>query len=619
MPFRRRQIGRRNSRRIVRTASSSSSGNSYFGASEVSSSGEEEVNDYPAETPRVPTRIDDPMEPDDEDSNMSVSSSRDDDASSSSSESSIVSSNGWSDSSGRSESSEPEQGGGSSNDLNDLDAMVDSDTSLQDNDIDNNSEEEGDRFDDGGDETSNLNDSTSGRDLDARVESFTESQGNGLLLSSDDDDSAEDAQMSDNALSLSGPRPMYTSESESGTTPVSPLAASPRSPGGRNGGREVPRLVSLEGQQTHTSEHEGSWSSEDPSQGYNSRYEGTLEQLNEHDKQNDDDEELVAINESGSDDDDDNDDSSIEMPTGYLAKNGSKRNLVAGPDKFLKPNVGERPPTPPSPSKSPKTKVEWSAPYSPTKSSSPEQTSRPPHIPMDMFEESPSEEFAMNFSESEPRETSFEGDDDSFDQEQEQSVSDREHFDDSGDSLAVPYGNDPSSAQVQARPESHPEIEFGSITNSKQGDLTQDLTLDTLNKKRKRDRKLIVGLGIGLGCTVILLAAIIGAVIALQVSKNDASAPAPTPVTPAPAPPAGAGSATTTPTPSPNNATSPTARPLSVAIPPTDSPTQAPVTKVPTKAPVRAPTNAPVPAPTQPPTSRPTPADTYGSVKIPIL
>jgi len=244
-----------------------------------------------------------------------------------------------------------------------------------------------------------------------------------------------------------------------------------------------------------------------------------------------------------------------------------------------------------------------------------------------MVEDCPDDYDTKDFDEQQEPHTDFEPYENSFDQEQQQEyIYDEVLFDPYDKNPGLPYGDDDHSS-VAPRPESHPEIEFDSQhLSSKQGDLTQDLTFESLNKKRKRDRRLIMILGISLGCTIILLAAIIGAVVALQMSKDDKSAPAsvapaPTPdistsTTPAPAPLAVTPTthpSKATPSPAPVDKLPSTERPRITSPPtnrPTDPPTQAPVTQVPTQAPALP--------PTQQPTSVPTPEITMGFVSVTI-
>jgi hypothetical protein len=436
--------------------------------------------------------------------------------------------------------------------------------------------------------------------------SMMNSAGDGLLLVSDDEKEVNgDDDFSDSALNLSASKRLSMHSYDGNGSCSSPEPSC-----------SIPTCVAL-GDLPFDDHDPDCPNFGDPSRNYDSRYDGSLQDL------------MQGATDTGLgkdiDDNDDSDDSSTEM-AGYLstASNGGDMR-----DRFLKPYVGERPPTPPSPSQN------VSPTRSPTRSSHTKRdlsprlfqsplTQSPPRVPL--MDERPTDftpyhkPVATYQPQPEPK------------QEMQTSTSYAETRDDVHNARTVSYGDD----QALCGPT------LSGISND------EDRTLETLlslNKARERDRRLIRMLIVGLGCTLVLLALLVGGVLALvffrsspqlsptpTVSAPTTSAMIPTPPIPAPvsgfqsSPPAvgpvarvnSATPALVVPVASP--LTSPSMVPSAVA--PTNAarpPSSAPL---PILAPTHAPASAsvgstPAPSRLRSPSGTTAPTANFGSIKLP--
>jgi hypothetical protein len=398
--------------------------------------------------------------------------------------------------------------------------------------------------------------------------SMMNSAGDGLLLVSDDEKEVNgDDDFSDSALNLSASKRLSMHSYDGNGSCSSPEPSS-----------TIPTCVALG--DLPFDDHDPDCSNfGDPSRNYDSRYDGSLQDL----MQGTTDPGLGKDN-----DNDDSDDSSTEM-AGYLstAPNGGDMR-----DRFLKPYVGERPPTPPSPSQN------VSPTRSPTRSSHTKRdlsprlfqsplTQSPPRVPL--MDERPTDftpyyKPVATYQPQSVPETRPEPK-----QEMQSSTSYTETRDDVHNARTVSYGDD----QALCGPT------LSGISND------EDRTLETLlslNKARERDRRLIRMLIVGLGCTLVLLALLVGGVLALVFFRSSPQlSPSPTvsaPTTPAmmPTPPASApvsGFQSSPPTVAPAPATRLNdATPAPVVASPLPSPSMVPSAVASTNA-ARPPSSAP--------------------------
>jgi hypothetical protein len=311
--------------------------------------------------------------------------------------------------------------------------------------------------------------------------SMMNSAGDGLLLVSDDEKEVNgDDNFSDSALNLSVSKRL-SMHSYDGNGPCSSPDPSP----------SIPTCVAL-GDLPFDDHDPDCPNFGDPSRNYDSRYDGSLQDLMQGTDT------CLGANKDNDDENDDSDDSSTEM-AGYLsnASNGGDMR-----DRFLKPYVGERPPTPPSPSQN----------VSPTRS-----PTRSAHSKRDLSPrlfQSPLTQSPPRVSLMDERPTDFSPYYKPVATYQPQPVSEQQPgpkqemqattYDDTGihNARTVSYGDD----QALCGPT------LSGISND------EDRTLETLlslNKARERDRRLIRMLVVGLGCALVLLALLVGGVLAL--------------------------------------------------------------------------------------------------------
>jgi hypothetical protein len=434
--------------------------------------------------------------------------------------------------------------------------------------------------------------------------SMMNSAGDGLLLVSDDEKEVNgDDDFSDSALNLSASNRL-SMHSYDGNGSCSSPEPSP----------SIPTCVALG--DLPLDDHDPDCPNFfDPSRNYDSRYDGSLQDL----MQGID----PCLGANKDSDNDDSDDSSTEM-AGYLstASNGGDMR-----DRFLKPYVGERPPTPPSPSqnvsptRSPTRSAHAKRELSPRLFQSP-LTQNPPRVPI--MDERPTD-FSPYYKpvatyqpqpvpEPQPEPT----------QEMQATISYTETHDDVHNARTVSYGDD----QALCGPT------LSGISND------EDRTLETLlslNKARERDRRLIRMLIVGLGCTLVLLALLVGGVLALVFFRSTPHVSA-TPTVSAPTVPAPTASAMIS-NPAPVSGfqlSPPTVSPVALASPSMVSPFMVPSAVAPIDAarppssaplPILTPTNAPVsagvvstPGPSQlrtPTGTTSAPTANFGSIKLP--
>lgn len=467
--------------------------------------------------------------------------------------------------------------------------------------------------------------------------------GDGLTLVSDDElDVDDEAYLSDTALSLNAfKKPSLQANSETSPEDQEQVEES----------YDVPVCVSLRNLSRSDSD---SPSIEDTARNYNSRYDGSLQDL------------VYGVEEhSGSAgggaadadvDDDDSDDSSSEM-AGYLSSTSGE---TRGPDLFLKPYVGARPPTPPSPSKSPKQPKIYKAgdaldiqtpraQYPPPPSIEHDEGAFDPYQPR--LDEGAHDIYLQSYVEQ------------VYEQENAEAIRNGSQHEDTV--YGVPYGGarDEYSNQEQypdhhsfsdqyAEPEEYVEdkgypscpravggTQSPEMSGATHEDETTTMLVLSLAKARKKDRRLIHILAFGLGCTLVALAAVIGGVVAMTLLKSENTATlAPLPLsakavitTVAPVDAPAAVTSPLSPVAAPLPATLQTiapvvslqvdASPSLSAPPPTTAVVIAPTTVLATNAPTRAPTTtAPMPqilSTTPLDTSAPTNA--LGSVKLPPI
>jgi hypothetical protein len=386
---------------------------------------------------------------------------------------------------------------------------------------------------------------------------------------------------------------------------------------------------------------------QDPTRNYDSRYDKALSELqplSDHDTHHPN---------HHDDDDDDDDDDSFETPWNHRRRHHHHR--PENTNRFLKPDTGERPPTPPSPNrkKCPRPPAGFSG-FTPIGSPTPapqedreeeqennsedelkinhepslgleqptettttkttpivlekgngeeinnnetKQSQAPPgHIEPLIIQNSDSNEPVECLPESEPDTTrispSLEIQADG-DPNKKGNYSEQPNGDDgsairlaSSASRELPFGGDDQYARepihmVQTDTASTSPSSVAAHTTA------DDREIAKLNQLRQRDHKLIWFLALGLVCAVIVLAAIVGALVALALSKNENIVISTTSTTTATMAPGKESVELTTPTPS---KTSPQA---------TMSPTKAvPSTFAPTTTNLRR-TVTPTPAPTQ--------------------
>lgn len=408
-----------------------------------------------------------------------------------------------------------------------------------------------------------------------------ESTGDGLLLVSDDEMGVgNDEYLSDSALSLNAfKRPSLQSHDE----------ANPDSTGAEHPEQsKIPSCVAL-GDLPHEHQEIDNQGIDDPSRNYDARYDGSLQDLMQSADMSGPVE--IDCDHGDDDDDDDSDDSSGEM-AGYLST--ASAGEMRGIDLLLKPYVGERPPTPPSPSRSPKPKTHKKEPRSPPSMFHSPSPFQPPSVPMMEEDAGPYDQYHHSAREEE--------------YEQQQQHADY-YFDAQEDyERGVPYGNQdgyvsPDGAQSPA---------LSGVTHE---DETATATVTKLTRARRRDRRLILVLTCGLGCALLSLAAVVGGVIAVTLfQKDDAiaatSAPAASLLVPSP-PTVVQASAPVMTSPlvipaAPASATRPMLAPISPPLA-TVAPTGE-ATKTPVASPVASPMASPVAAPasaTPPPTLAP--------------
>jgi hypothetical protein len=396
--------------------------------------------------------------------------------------------------------------------------------------------------------------------------SMIKSTADGLMLVSDDENQVDDDEyLSDTALSLNA----FKKPSLQAYEETNPEASSET----ENSQSKIPFSVALQDlpHEQHELDYQGI---DDPGRNYDARYDGSLQDLMQGEQGG-----LVVIDDEG-----DDSDSSDEM-AGYLST-----GEVRLPNLLLTPYVGERPPTPPSPSRSTISRSPKNEPLAPEVKSF---TSNPPMptVPMMEFDEGAYDQYDQSAVEQIYGQDTYNG-----------SCEEDERY------SGVPYGDQEG-------------VEFPRAVGRAQspaGMTSKDeesATFVSLAKANKKDRRLIRILAVGLGCALVSLAAVVGGVVALSLfNGKDENSPAPA-------------SPVIAPTPMVLNKTvqtlAPVGSPHVASAPPTKAPAieasiRAPTTEAPTaKAPItEAQTQAPSAALVQTMTAPPT--TFIGSVKIPL-
>lgn len=420
-------------------------------------------------------------------------------------------------------------------------------------------------------------------------QSLMASGGDGLLLLSDDemDIGGGDNYQSESALSLTATpnkRSTYhhnSDEDDGGSGPQSPSHPHRSGGTGCDPTSKIPTCVAL-GDLPFADDDDCENNLDDPSRSYNARYDGSLQDLtqdldsddasynnpttnsydgddNYNDSKNDDD-----------DDDADSDDSSMEMASYLSTASGDKRE----PDVFLRPYVGERPPTPPSPCQKSRTsknrtKQNKTASDSPTRPPterarsafhSPSSSNRsPPRVDSEKAGSIINDQcYKPTVSYSRNDETSnYDMEGDSYESTTKQLPPNRRNEDTSNGGRSPSSQKQGIEVQLQQSEEQFQEALDKELSNAMDGNrynpaggsvdqtravsaitLEDDRTMETiatLTKAREEDRRLIRLLAWGLGCAVMMLAIImVGVLVLLIVKTNDSvnvtpvTVPAPT-------------------------------------------------------------------------------------------
>lgn len=379
--------------------------------------------------------------------------------------------------------------------------------------------------------------------------------------------------------------------------------------GGQRGQRkdsEVPRVVSADSSDNEEVDYGYGYDDElrDHTRNYDSRYDRDLSELvsSQTDRHSHGDD---------YDSDEDSEDNNTYLNrsvASYISADNSSRSQ---PDPFLRPDVGDRPLTPPSPSKRSPQKREINGdvangtldeaddyhglPMSPDLEYKKDGYSPSSGTRSSIYDDHPQEDHMIDGFNDELRpEHEFEQNGDTF-------LADN-YFPDGlpqiDENNPVHYDHHRNVGKYDQHETS--EIPFGVPNN------------DALVKKSRRDRKLIVVLAAGLGCALLALAAVLGGVVAAAVLREQ-----PVKIVEAPSPSSLSSNVPVTPT-SQSEQTIPTKQPskqqtrqpmtlapLSVA--PTPSPSKAPVSQQPTRRPVKL-----TPSPTITETFAPTSQTTFG-------
>jgi hypothetical protein len=318
----------------------------------------------------------------------------------------------------------------------------------------------------------------------------------------------------------------------------------------------------------------------------------------------------------------------------YMSGDNSSRSQQ---DPFLRPNVGDRPPTPPSPLKrNPPRNHSQDAhsqdaerrgydqdeesyhglPMSPNleydRNAAPELTRHSAGAVGESGVEAFTSNFHDDYDQDFQQDGNFHGDyDQSFHQNGDRFLNGDVN---SGTVNSLPQIDEDNSVHHDCGRSGSPfDQKEATATGIPYGD---GLDGDKLLKERRRDRKLIRFLAAGLVCALMALAAVLGGVVASAVLRDDTpTVPVTIPVGPTLAP-----SPASVPLQPISNA--PTRQPARLPItlapqsgPPTRSPTKSPLTTTPSKSPSRANIDfgAP-PSPTSPPTGI---SSGFGVAKIP--